>query len=549
MTCGVQKVGKGDSSCIVRKSQSAKIDSSSKNYDFDNSSSKISKISTLKTTDKSTKTDKNTDTISTMADISSFHDTMTSDFKLESTQGKTKTDTDKISPNKRKSVTITDTLQSTLEKAKSNKDTKEFTDFSSDTDLLATNRTSTLGTTDLQTNTQTMGDSLMKSNTITKKTTISCKTDTSTIKPDPNASSLYGRINSSLEISDQNNKLAKEKYKKQLEEENSPYKKMKKEPIPDQIPEFMKDERRELIERRKEESLQRQKESLRRSEDISKQLEESVRKHEMTDERRKALEYKPKPLEDKSPRFPKEDRTSLKSKRLEEEEKKRASKQSSKKKYELIPDESDLIKERKLKKLIGEQKLEEIGEKVPPPPPKEKHRKRVVIDEDDVDPRRLNMSEKDKKAFYDPATTKAAQLRNQMIRQKIVQQAEADRAKREEEDERLRKEIKVAARIEPDLRKLREQSQVKTKDIKERRKEEEEKSKQVSKETRKMLKRVEKNPSLFNREGQELTRQEARHRAKVSSVVKTQEQMHWDTVRARREAKNEELRKMWSGKM
>ncbi|EAY22454.1 hypothetical protein TVAG_034770, partial [Trichomonas vaginalis G3] len=108
---------------------------------------------------------------------------------------------------------------------------------------------------------------------------------------------------------------------------------------------------------------------------------------------------------------------------------------------------------------------------------------------------------------------------------------------------------KVAARIEPDLRKLREQSQVKTKDIKERRKEEEEKSKQVSKETRKMLKRVEKNPSLFNREGQELTRQEARHRAKVSSVVKTQEQMHWDTVRARREAKNEELRKMWSGKM
>lgn len=520
MTCGVQNLNSSQnkSSFVVRKSQSAKMDSSGSNYDFDNSTSKISKLSptsSVNLTQKSSKANTNADTISTMQDISSFHDTMTSDFKLESTNEQTKKeDTDKP----RKSVTITESLASTKENYKK----------TADSDLLASND---FISTNIATNTQTLGDSLLKSSTISKKTTITCKSET-----DTNRSSLYSRVLNDLTTTDKNNKSLKEKYQKEHEEDLKPYRKFNAQPVEEKIPEFMKEERLELVQKRKEESLKRKIESMKKNEEISRKLEESMKKREMTDER---IEYKPRPLKDKSPRFLKEDRTSLKAKKNESKP------VEKKKKYELIPDEEDLIKERKLKKLIGEQKVEEIGEKVPPPPPKQHRSKTKHRDEEEI----KEVSEKERKAFYDPATTKATQLRNQMVRQKIVQQAEADRLKREEEDARIKKEIKVAARIEPDLRRLREQSEVKTKSLSERKKAEEEAFKRVSKETRKMLKRVEKNPSLFNREGQDLTRKEARHKAMTSSARKTDEQLHWEAVRARRDAKNQELRKMWTGNM
>ena len=206
-----------------------------------------------------------------------------------------------------------------------------------------------------------------------------------------------------------------------------------------------------------------------------------------------------------------------------------------------IPDEDDLRRQRRLRNMLGTEQMEEIEEnpypKVKPlrdPKPAKEEKK---------------ISEKDRKCFYDPAETKASKLRNQMVRQKIIQQAEADRIKQEEEDERRRRGEAAARRIQPDLLKMKKESEGKKKDIAERKKQMEEESKQNSEQVRRMLKKVEKEKSLINRATKDINRREAENRTKaISKRQKTADELHWEAVRARREQTYQKLHEMWGSK-
>ena len=524
---------------IIRQSQTAKVAATIENTSFDSttSSNPPEKSSTLSTTKQ--KTTKN-DTISTFQDISSFHDTLSSDFTMESTNKSSikPQDKNKLQSPDKKTVTLTQELISTKDPKKTSTidplasnitDSTLTTTFDvslsnmTTTNTLnntnATNKTNNNNTgitTDNNKNNNTSTYDPLKSSTLTttfdplqstnnatglsttstNKLTVKSRIDASKLKKTDTLKSTGGISTSLFDES-------KEHKKRTIIEEPGRFKYDPK-PIVDATPDLAK---RELA---------------------NIKPKKNVVKEENT------LHSYYEPVPDLTPSFLKEDR-----KKKQKKEEDFTSKPKQKKQLPGIPDEDDLRRQRRLRNMLGTEQMEEIEDnpypKVKPlrdPKPAKEEKK---------------ISEKDRKCFYDPAETKASKLRNQMVRQKIIQQAEADRIKQEEEDERRRRGEAAARRIQPDLLKMKKESEGKKKDIAQRRKEMEQQNKENSEKVRKMLKKVEKKSTLINRATKDINRREAANKIR-SMKQKTPDELHWEAVRARREQTYQKLHEMWGSK-
>jgi len=171
-----------------------------------------------------------------------------------------------------------------------------------------------------------------------------------------------------------------------------------------------------------------------------------------------------------------------------------------------IPKEEDLRRQRKLKEVIGEERLAELETIIDPAPPMKEPKPN----------KEKRQSIKPKSPKFDPGETKAVQLRRKEVRQRIILIKEAERMKEAEEEERKMREMKAAKRVAPELRKLQRQVEKSTSDSKERRRVAEEETKKKNTVLAEMISRVENESSLLKREGANLYNQELLNRVKKS---------------------------------
>ena len=530
-------IGPNDrSKCYIRESLNAKVaDNDTSSFDIE--SSNVGNSSKFASTGKSTTTKSKNDTISTFQDISSLHES--SDFINESTikeQSPTKQGTN------RKSVTISQTLATTKDHQKTMTNTDSF---SLGTPLKSTGKSpkhdstsiSSFNDSALQSTKDITLKSIKEPLSSTRGNTLGA-TKTGTLASTNHSalsSTKEGTLASTKKQTTTNDKSLKSSTIDPLSTANDTSKLTIKTKIDVSKFNNKTDTLKSTLEKSTKSTTKKELYTKDKQEPITDRMQSTYKKNTLTeqmtidDDSDDFRNYTVREIPDLTPSFMKEDRIRKKPMTVKEDKKPV---------LEGIPDEDDLRRERKLRKLLGTQQAELIEEtkieKVKPmKPPKPKKEQEI--------------SEKDRRRFFDPAETKATKLRNQMVRQKIIQQAEADRLKREEDDERRMREEAAAKRIRPDLIKMKKESEVHVKSLKERRREADEENRKKSAEVRKMLKRVEKESTLYSRESKELSRQEARNKA-AQSMQKTEDDLHWEEVRRRRDSTNKRLREMWSGK-
>ena len=220
-----------------------------------------------------------------------------------------------------------------------------------------------------------------------------------------------------------------------------------------------------------------------------------------------------------------------------------------------VPEEDELRRQRRVKELFGTDRLEELeGENALYKQRKEKEgggkeeedqrrREKKKKAAERAEEGKKEASEQERKCFFDAGETKAARLRNQCVRQKLILRAEEERQREAEERERGRRARAAGRRIAPDLRRLRAERAAEE-GAAERRRQQLAEERAKSEEMEAALRRVEKTSSLLSREGQSLCAREVRNR--MAKRGRTAEEVRIDEIHARRARANESLRAMWA---